>query len=801
MPRLLEAAIGRLANFIAVSTSAALRHPALTLVLTGALCAWLALGVARLEPLSSLLGFLPRDSPAVVRYDRFLDEFASDELILVAVSCARSERCSRVFEPRVLEQLGALEEELWNLNGVDRVLGLTSAPYLDAEGRSLLVRRLGDLATGQEAEIRDLATRVLGDPSFVGAFVSADADTAGLVVQFPSRTFSESERRVLVTELLSVLEDFERKTGLVAFAVGQPIASTLSNQNTRDDLALLIPLMFLVVAVAFYRVFRSLVAAFVPLICVAAATLLAFGLMGHLGIPITVVSSILPILIVVIGVTDAMHLMTRYFQHRDLGLANRASLERAARELGVPSLMTALTSSLGLLSFLLAPLTHLGEFGAMAAVGIAGAFVATFTLLPVLVLLFPPRIRRRPNLELGDRILDGIHAFSTRRAGLLLGLSVVTLAAAVVGMSRIHVQNDLFQILDESDYIFRSETFVSDQLRHTRTREIILEAPPGVSLSDAGAFRELANAERALLESPYVRRVDSVLALLRRVDALLGDSDPGAGALPGSSGEIEELVFLLQSAAPEWLESLVSIDLRMVRLSVPWPILDSSTNLVEGRKLERAVAEAAPGWSVSTTGISDLNALLSDLVLRTQVSSFSGAFVTILIVLALLVGSLRLALLGMIPNMLPIAVLLGLMGYWGILLDIGTAMVATVLIGISVDDTVYFLLHYRNARREGADVSRAVRFSFGFSGNAAIFSTLILAAGFSLLGFSNFQSLAYLGILSALAVILAVISELFLLPAVLVIGDRVGQWQARRARAAHPGAAPEKTRSFTSPLS
>ena len=166
-----------------------------------------------------------------------------------------------------------------------------------------------------------------------------------------------------------------------------------------------------------------------------------------------------------------------------------------------------------------------------------------------------------------------------------------------------------------------------------------------------------------------------------------------------------------------------------------------------GRDLERVVTEAAPNWSVSTTGISDLNALLSELVLWTQVNSFSGAFLTILVVLTLLIGSIRLGLLGMIPNLLPIVVLLGVMGYWGILLAIGTAMVATILIGISVDDTVYFLLHYRNARKRGEDVSGAVRFSFGFSGNAAMFSTVILASGFMLLGFSEYQELAYLSLI------------------------------------------------------
>jgi predicted RND superfamily exporter protein len=417
---------------------------------------------------------------------------------------------------------------------------------------------------------------------------------------------------------------------------------------------------------------------------------------------------------------------------------------------------------------------RLQEFGVFAAIGVMGGFLATFTILPVLIVLLPPASRPRPGLALADRVLDAIRLFSLEHPGRLLLTAALVTALAFVGIHSLKVQNEMLELLDENDYVYRSEVFVRDNLRPTRTLEVIFEAPAAARITDPGALRELAAVEALLLEQPQVARVDSALELLRRVGSLLELPSSDASRLPESSGQAEEALFLLESAVPQVLQSFVSVDRKLVRLSAGFLYSDTRRDLATIESMRRALPDLAPSWNASVTGTTSLSVRLSELILETQITSFSGALVTIFAILALLVGSVRLALLGMIPNLLPIVAILGLMGGWGIRLDVGTAMVASILIGISVDDTVYFLVHYRDARRAGLDLSDSIKYTFAFSGKAAIFASVILAGGFTLLTFSRFQTLAYFGLLCTVAVVAALICELFLLPAVLDRSTRLG---------------------------
>jgi predicted RND superfamily exporter protein len=519
------------------------------------------------------------------------------------------------------------------------------------------------------------------------------------------------------------------------------------------------------------------------MIAVGVATLLAFGLMGHVGVPISTVSSVLPTLIVVIGVTDAMHLLMRYFHHRGRQLPGNEALIESSRELGVPSLVTALTGSAGLLSFLLGPMPRLREFGVFASAGVMAGFLATFTLLPVLISFFPPAERRLPSLELGDRMLSRIRSFSMRHAKGVLLTSSLLVVIALGGAALLKVQNELLELLDENDYVYRSEVFVRTHLRPTRTLEVVLGAQRANGITSPDALQEVAAVESLLARQPQVARVDSVLGLLRRVGGLLDLEYQGDSGLPSSSAQAEESLFLIEAAAPEVLRSFLSVDRELVRLSAGFLYSDTKTDLETIESIRAALPALAPSWNASITGTTSLSVRLSELILQTQVASFSAAFLTIFVILAVLVGSVWLALLGMIPNLVPVVGILGLMGYWGIRLDVGTAMVASILIGISVDDTVYFLVHYRDARRRGLDLEESVAYTFDFSGKAAIFATLILGGGFLLLTFSRFQTLAYFGMLCTLAVVAALLCELLLLPAVLERSMSLGAWIQAKLRA------------------
>jgi predicted RND superfamily exporter protein len=785
---ILERGIERLAHLLARMTAGCLRHRGLVLALAALLCAWLGVGVARLDSVSSIRGFMPADDPELASFDRFLSEFPSDSGILVAIKCRDSSRCRSVLEPQMLEALGELEAELWGVEGVATVTGLWSAPTLDSDGDTITPRYLSEVDLTDRDAVESFIGQVMSEPLLNGAVIAGDAATAGILLEGALQSYGESsqqDRKRTVDSLLAIASRFEAATGTTVYVVGPAVGTELAGRNTRADLRLIMPLLFGAVLLTFAWIFRGLVVSLAPVVAVGISTLLAFGLMGHAGVPITTVSSVLPTLIIVIGVTDAMHLLTRYFHHRDREELDAEALVLATRELGVPSLVTALTGSAGLLSFALGPMPRLQEFGVFAAIGVMGGFLATFTILPVLIVLLPPASRPRPGLALAERVLDAIRVFSLQNTGKLLLTAALVTVLAFVGIHSLKVQNEMLELLDENDYVYRSEVFVRDNLRPTRTLEVIFEAPAATRITDPGALRELAAVEALLLEQPQVARVDSVLDLLRRVGSLLELPSSDASGLPESSGQSEEALFLLESAVPQVLQSFVSVDRKLVRLSGGFLYSDTRRDLATIESVRRALPELAPSWTASVTGTTSLSVRLSELILETQIASFSGAFVTIFAILAVLVGSIRLALLGMIPNLLPVAAILGLMGGWGIRLDVGTAMVASILIGISVDDTVYFLVHYRDARRVGLDLSDSIKYTFAFSGKAAIFASVILAGGFMLLTFSRFQTLAYFGLLCTVAVIAALICELFLLPAVLDGSTRLGQGY-RSTRSVNP---------------
>jgi predicted RND superfamily exporter protein len=244
----------------------------------------------------------------------------------------------------------------------------------------------------------------------------------------------------------------------------------------------------------------------------------------------------------------------------------------------------------------------------------------------------------------------------------------------------------------------------------------------------------------------------------------------GTLSVPTRGDQASQLLLLAEAADAEGVASVVTGDRRLARLSAGYAWGGSDAVREDLRILrEELGALLGGGGSWSLTGSIVLSAHVADLILEGQIASFSTAFLTIFAILFLFLRSLWLGALGMIPNVYPVAVILGFMGWTGINLDVGTAMIASILLGVSVDDTVYFLLHYQRARRGGATVRDAIAYTFSISGKPAIFCGSIIALGFFVLGFSSFQSLAIFGLLSGVAVVLAGATELFLMPALLEV--------------------------------
>lgn len=431
--------------------------------------------------------------------------------------------------------------------------------------------------------------------------------------------------------------------------------------------------------------------------------------------------------------------------------------------------MTALTASLGFLSFLAGPIPIVRDFGVAAAVGVMGGWLLTFGLIPVLAMLRRSDAPRSvpPAFALGNRVLDRVLGLAHGHPGVVLATGLVAVGISAVGMTRLVADSDTLELLGERDYMAQSVRFIRERLGPAARIDVVYELPPGGSLADPEHLRRLERVEELLLEETRVEPVLSVLPILRLANRELTG---GPFEVPADRLQAAQLLLLVESAAPEVLHRVVTPDGRMAHLAAPHVYGSASAGKAQLERLRAqvgSVLDGHAGWWI--TGGALLSSHIGDLILENQLASFSTAFLTIFAVIFVFVRSFPLGALGMIPNVLPVVVVLGLMGLLDVKLDVATAMIASIVLGVSVDDTVYFLLHFQRARGMGASVPEAVSHTFALAGKPALFCAIVLALGFFVLGLSNFQSLAYFGLFSALAVLVAAVAELFLLPALLAL--------------------------------
>ncbi len=749
-------------------TLLALAHPRLVWIILVIATIGAGFGMPRLQSVSYLEGNVSRTDPEWLHYEALQRDFGSDRLAILVIGCGAERPCRSVFEPEVLDLLEKLTSLSRSFPAVQAVSSLVTATVLVREGDSLRRESLGENADPRHIE-RFRAT-VLEDPLLPGTIVSRDLRTTAVVVRFDP-TLGDTTLNRVGSQLLGEAREVAHAAGFTLHISGDVAFTSVTDGYVREDLARLTPLMFLVVAVLLALIFRELSSVALALAAVGLPILWTFGLMGWTGRVLSPVSSMLPVLIVVIGVTDAVHFLVRVTDLREGGGDLRDVIRAVAEEVGPPTTMTAVTGALGFLALLTGRIPGIRDFGLFAAIGIALAWALTFVLIPLVLMRLRPPARRStpPAFVAGSRVLEEVRRFGHVRARAILfvlaGVSIVSL----YGVSRLVAENDSLKIIGPEDPLFRSNRFIEDRLRPTATLEVVYEPVEGVSLLEPATLGKLEAIERLLLDGSGGAPVASVLPILRAANREIGTGDL---ALPRTREASAQLLLLAELADPDAARRVVTPDQRVARFSGAYAIRSGDAIEADLGRIRKELGEVLDGagtWFV--TGSILLSAHLGDLVLDTQITSFASAFLTIFAVIAIFIRSFRLAVVGMIPNVVPIIAVLGVMGLIGINLDVATAMIASILLGISVDDTIYFLVHYKRARTRGVNVRDSVAYTFAIAGKPALFCTAVLASGFFVLGLSRFQSLAVFGLLAGFSVVMAAIAELLVMPAVLEVTE------------------------------
>ena len=757
-----------------------IRSRVLILVAVGALAAVSAYYSSRVKFDSSVEGWFLEDDPSYAAYNKFLERFTGDEISVIAIFAPD------VFDPKVLGAVDRLTRAAGAAPYAHRVQSLTNVKIFDNDGEALEIRRLVRRLPTTAAEAGALRRHALQNPLLVGTLLDKGAGVTTVVVELTGGP-DLMTRKVAQAE---ALQEAIRQENLRAAAAGAepPYRLSLSGTPVLDkafydynerDFRLMLPTCTVVVLLLAFLIFRNWLMTVIPMMVVSVALLLVFGLMGALGIEANILSSMVAVLILAVGVADAVHVLSDYRRHLGAGLPRAEALERTIRDLFIPCLFTSITTAAGFLSLLYSDLQPVREAGGLAALGVTLAFALSMTLVPAVLSFF----HISPAKAAGGRVAGWVDALALRLGSLsrLTNLRVLLVSAGLVlvvlvrlAVGGMDVGTNPLEYFRKGDAVRIATEEIDLRLGGTTSVELTIHAK-NEGLKDPRVLRKIDDLQRWFERLPGVTRALSVVDYLKELNRVLHGGHRRHFKLPDSREAVAQYYLLLEGE--EDFDSMVQDNYSLGRMTARVSFSDADALSRKLPMVERRLAQEFAGEDVraSLTGFVKLMGDMETYLIRSQIRSMLIAFCVITVMMFILLRSVRLGLFAMIPNLVPIILGLGFMAAVGISLDPGTVMIGSIALGLVVDDTVHFLVQLKRQRRkEGADMQAAIISSIRISGKPIITTSIILVAGFCVSTLGSFNPNVHFGLISAVIIVLALIADLVMLPAALrILGPKI----------------------------
>ena len=693
----------------------------------------------------------------------------------------------------------AVGKRLSRVDGVREIHSPATSSLLVPNEDGFAVRR--SVEKGRPVpDASQLAIRAMDDPLWLRNLISEDGTVGAVIVHLRD---SKSETMVRVVEAVhSALAPFEAE-GFEFHLVGHPIESVVPGQQLADSMAALTPFVAIIVALTIFALTGSWRSVAITMGVMGVALLWTFGLLGWLDWPRDSVLEILANLILVVGVCDAIHILSRNAAvvARRGGAVSREqrtqAILEAAREVGRPCLLTTLTTGGAFLSFVTSDLATFVRFGLISAFGIGACLALTFTLLPLLACWLPgSEARAERGIEAWDAVLRAIARTADRRAiPILAGTLVIFVICSVGWFGYLRVDTDINKMWGEHSSVTRWIRFVDDNLRGLDTLEIDIALPVRSPIEDPETQRVVSQFSQFLATTEGLGPTTSVQDLISRVNRVLHDDDPAFERTGDTAAANAEILELISFDDPEVLDSWLSFDRSHLRISVEGPS-DSARGRGQVLEVVREYVELElpEDWEITLTGPFAMEFDWVTQIQETQIRSFVTAFAIVFILVACFLRSIRLALAAMVPALVPVVVILGVMGLSGLYLDVGRAMLAAIVLGIAVDDSIHLLSHYKYRRDKGDTPAEAIRDSILHVGRAVVVTSAALALGLLTLVASAWQTISSFGFFVSVALTGALVASLFVLPAIFfAFQRRESPPQPETNRSSAPARRPGKT--------
>jgi predicted RND superfamily exporter protein len=752
----------------------AIRFPRATLAVLAAITAAFGLLAIDFRVDSSVDTLLPKDDPARAYYEEVKQVFGSDEATVIGVFA------DNVFALDTLAKIDRISKELAEIDGVREVLSITTlrGVTIDDVGALHVGPLMRELPTTPEAA-EELRRRIVAYPLYAGRAVSADNRATGILVLYD-----------LVSEADFISRDIEGQVRRIVDAARGPEDFAVTGIQTlkvnaarlmEEDLTRFLPVSAVVVVVVLIWAFRTVRGVALPMGAVAMGVVWTVGAMVLAGKAINLGTLVLPPLLMAIGIAYSIHIVSRYYQEVEPGRAPLEVVQATMNDLGLPVAVAALTTVIGFASLALSRIPAIRDFGMFSVVGIVAIFLLTVLFIPAALVLLPaPRrgLHHRTRDDWVIRTLRRLGEGAIRHRRLVFAMAVAACAFSLVGASRMRLETDYLEFISPTNPVRAENDRIARALGGTQPVYVVVDGTGPQSISQLETLQAIEDLEEFILEQPGVDSVVSVIDYLRLIRSALDPEAPEE--LPETQADVNQLLLFV---GQKDIRPVANADFSRGNLIVGTR-LSGSTAI--SHFVDRIEAYAKTRFrrdvEVRTTGTVVLLNRSADAVARGQIYGLVQVVVVLFIVMSVMLLSARGGAVSLIPNIAPIIILFGVMGWTGISLNISTSMIAGIAIGIAMDDTIHYLTAFNlNVRRSGSErqailtVARSV-------GMPIVYTSVVLSAGFLVVCLSNFIPIRHFGLLSSATMVVGLFSDLVLMPALLMTAHVVTVWDLASLR-------------------
>ncbi|HPE57946.1 MAG TPA: efflux RND transporter permease subunit [Bacteroidales bacterium] len=754
-----------------------LRYRLINLIVIIVLTGFMGYHALKVQMSYEFSSLLPASDTAYIAYENFKERFGKDGSVLFI-----GIKDDQIFSLNKFDGLYDLSYDLKKIDGVEECLSLARIFNLtknDSLKKFEFSPVLSKRPESQE-EVDSIKNIVYSLPFYEGRMFNSKTNVSLLALTLDDKKLNTKKRIDLVSSIKDRVDQFSEDYNIEVHYSGLPYIRTITSKKLEDESKFFVVLAMVIASIILFIFFRSFMAVLFPMLIVVISLVWVFGTMSLLDFKVTMLTAVFPPLLIVIVVENCIFLLNKYYnEYRSHGNKIR-SLSRVVQRIGNANLLTNATTAAGFAAFLITGNKLLVEFGVIASINIMVAYILSLFLIPIFYSFLPsPRERHVKHLEKSvvARIIPVVVRTVTTKRTYVYSITVVILVIAFFGMTRLQTTGKIVDDIPRKDELYKDLLFIEKHFKGVMPLEFSIDSKKPKGIQKLSTIQKIDDFENVLATYPELSSSLSIAEVLKFAKQAFYNGNEKMYSLPNNNEKNFILRYMPQGGSGQRtiLNSFIDTSLRYARISTQMANIGTYDIERIQNELRPQIDSIFPTdkFDVAMTGTSVVFLKGSQYLVKNLFTSLLLALVIITILMALLFTSIRMIIISLIPNIIPLLMTAAMMGYIGIPIKPSTVLIFSIALGISVDNAIHFLSRYRlQLKINDWKIRESAISALKETGFSMIYSSVVLFFGFIIFVLSSFGGTESLGYLIAFTLVVALLSNLFILPSLILSLDK-----------------------------